>query len=217
MLKLRNRILQYGFNQTLRSTLLFSIKWIYKSSDFIILCICDHVPNLNVSIENIITGNLIDKWLRNGSLSEFEAIRMKKFIDKNCIGYYSEVENALAAWGFVQIEGEYQYGKSTYNLPKNVHMLKNLFVHPTFRGMSLGKGINEVRINGVPEGIIPCGFVIPENKYALRNLKMFGFEEYIRISNTTWFKKWKKQKITILKSNNITDILMQGFNQNTTL
>ena len=60
-------------------------------------------------------------------------------INNYCNGYYIEINNDIAAIGFVQTKGIYKYGNYFYKLPKNVHLLKNLFVKPKYRGMSLGK------------------------------------------------------------------------------
>ena len=92
-----------------------------------------------------------------------------------------------------------------------MHILKNLFVRPKFRGMSLGKHINKARINSIPDGYIPCGFVVPENRFAIRNLKMFGFEEYLTISNITLFKTFEKAKIKTLKNDEMTKLIISGF------
>ena len=90
-------------------------------------------------------------------------------------------------------------------------MLKNLYVKPKYRGRSLGKLINEARINNIPESYIPCVFVLPENRYAIRNLKMYAFEECLKVSHITWFKTIKKTKIKKLKNNKTAQLLLNGF------
>lgn len=216
-MKISNFYLQYGLIGLLKWVFYFFINPIYKNHKYNILVISKHLSKPEDPLVLKMTKNKISEWLKEGEIRDKESIRFNSFIENDCNGYYIEKENVLAAWGFIQTQGEYKYGEYLYKLPEKVHILKNLYVKPNFRGLSLGKQINEARINGIPNGVIPCGFVIPKNKYALRNLKMFGFEEYLSVSNVIWFKKWEKQRITILKSNNITDILMQGFNQNTTL
>ncbi|MFB0925839.1 MAG: GNAT family N-acetyltransferase, partial [Vicingaceae bacterium] len=127
------------------------------------------------------------------------------------IGYYIEINNELAAWGFVQTKGTYKYGSYFYDLPESVHMLKNLYVKPNYRGMSLGKKINEARINAIPEGCIPCVFVIPENKYAIRNLKLYGFQEQLKISHTSWFKKYTYTRLQLIHDTKLNKIIIKGF------
>jgi ribosomal protein S18 acetylase RimI-like enzyme len=212
-----NKIKQFGVIGGFRRFVYLILRPIFKIKSNIILAIPSHIPKHSDTSINILTENKIEDFFKSGSLTLAEADKFTTFLKLNCEGFYIEKENRLAAWGFNQCNGKYQYGSEEYIIPENVCVLKNLYVHPKFRGESLGKLMNDIRINQISIGKIPVGFVIPENKYALRNLKMFGFEEYIRISNTTWFNRWKKQRISILKSNNITDILMQGFNQNTTL
>ena len=90
-------------------------------------------------------------------------------------------------------------------------MLKNLFVKPNYRGLSLGKKINEARINAIPKGCIPCGFVIPENKYAIRNLKLYGFQEQLKISHTSWFKKYTYTRLQLIHDTKLNEIVIKGF------
>ena len=54
-------------------------------------------------------------------------------------GYYIEINNDIAAIGFVQTKGIYKYGNYFYKLPKNVHLLKNLFVKPQIQGNVIRK------------------------------------------------------------------------------
>ena len=49
--------------------------------------------------------------------------------------------------------------------------------------MSLGKKINEARINNIPSSCIPCVFVISDNRYAIRNSKMYGFTDLLSVKH----------------------------------
>ena len=89
--------------------------------------------------------------------------------------------------------------------------LKNLFVKPEFRGMSLGKKINEARINDIPSSCIPCVFVISDNKYAIRNLKMYGFKTQIIVNHYRFFKIYHRSKLKVLRRGGITTLILTGF------
>ena len=76
----------------------------------------------------------------------------------------------------------------------------------------VGKILNQARVNGVPNNCIPCVFVIPDNKYAIRNLKLCGFEEHLIISHTSWFKKYTYTRLNLFQDNYLNEIIIKGFN-----
>lgn len=211
-MKLLDLYKQYGIKSLIVRTFNKLVRPVYKVTEVIVFFIPNHRKKEIDNSVKIMTSDKVNNWLKYNFIDESEAEKFLKFLNSECIGYYIEVENELAAWGFVQINGNYQYEKYEYKLPCRVHMLKNLFVKSKFRGMSFGKLINEARINGMPDSYIPCGFVIPENKYAIRNLKKYGFQEIYMISHTCWFKKYTKTRFEILQNNKLNDILIKGFN-----
>lgn len=210
-MKFKDRIKQFGFVATLKNTFFFLIRNIVRVDSYIVLIIENHrCSSIDDRVFNI-TNEKIELWTKMGFISEKESTRFQKFLNLGSIGYYIEIQNELAAWGFVETKGSYQYGKYFYQIPESMHILKNLFVRPKYRGMSLGKYINEARINNVPDSFIPCGFVVPKNRYAIRNLKMYGFKEYLKISHISWFKSFKKIKIQILENNKSSQLIISGF------
>lgn len=205
------RIKQYGWLSCLKKYIFLAIiKSIFNNYKNIILIISNHRQDKK-SNAKIIDLHKIKKWANLNEINKIEEERFMFFLENNCKGYYIEVENKLAAWGFVQTKGTYKYGSYFYEIPEGVHVLKNLYVKPNFRGMSLGKKINETRINDIPDFCIPCGFVIPENRYALRNLKMYGFKEHLEISHTSWFKKYTKTTVQVIQKNKLNEIITKGF------
>ena len=210
-MQLRDRIRQFGYLSTLKTVFKTLLRPIFKISEFKILIIKNHKCTAVNGFVGLITSEKLNQWNEKNEIDGVEYERFSKFIKSNCIGYYIEIENELAAWGFVQTKGTYKYGSYFYNLPESVHMLKNLYVRPNFRGMSLGKKINEARINAIPEGCIPCGFVIPENKYAIRNLKLYGFQEQLKISHISWFKKYTYTRLQLIQDNKLNEIIIKGF------
>jgi GNAT superfamily N-acetyltransferase len=211
--KVTDRIKLFGVSGSLKRTFLFTFKPVFKRYSNIILVVPNHKSReyiYNDLVQEIHIKN-VNQWITKKIISDEEAIRFKLFLNNNCRGYYIEENNDLAAWGFVQTQGKYWYGQYCYNIPEGVHILKNLFVKPEYRGRSYGKLINEARINSIPSNYFPVGFVIPENRYALRNLKIFGFEEYLAVKHTSWFKRWDKMSIKIIQAGAISDKLSVGF------
>lgn len=205
------RLKQYGWLSFIKKYIFLGIiKPIYNENKNIVLIIRNHTKE-KYNLVEIIDLATIKKWANNNEINKIEEARFITFLENNCKGYYIEVDNELAAWGFVQTKGTYKYGSYFYEIPERVHVLKNLYVKPNFRGMSLGKKINETRVNAIPEGCIPCGFVIPENRYALRNLKMYGFKEHLEICHISWFKKYTKTRIQVIQENNLNEVITKGF------
>ncbi len=209
---LKNRFKQYGLKNGLkRLSLKFLSSFLIIKEDLILAQTTRIKSNSNSRIEQMKLTN-INSWLNDNIISIDEHKKFNYFLNKKCNGYYITDNNKLAAWGFVDSSGKYEYGgKYFYTIPLKVHILRNLFVKPEFRGKSFGKWINEARIANIPAECIPVGFVIPENRYALRNLKMFGFEEILFVQHFCWFNKWEKRKIKIIKKGKIADILLSGF------
>lgn len=215
MLNFNNRIKQYGVLNTLKSIFYYLLKPVLLKRNYEILIIENHRFSIEIDDVKTIDASILNQWLNTNQISSLEYNRFLNFINTDCLGYYIEVENKLAAWGFVQTKGKYKYGEYYFELPQNVQMLKNLYVKPHYRGMSLGKKINEARINGVPDSYIPCGFVIPENRFAIRNLKMHGFEVVLSVTHTKWFNSFTKTRIKTIRQGKCSKMLIGGFQNKT--
>ena len=153
------RVKQYGFFTSFkRYILLKTIELVYINYKNYLLTVPNHKKQEIDNNVKLLSKSKLDCLKEKKMLSDLDYNRYFKIINNNSIGYYIEIENNIAAVGFVQIKGIYKYGDYYFKLPNNVHMLKNLFVKPEFRGMSLGKKINEARINDIPSSCIPCVF-----------------------------------------------------------
>lgn len=206
-----NRLKQFGLASNLRAIPLYLLKPVLKINSNIVFAITIHKrSDLNTQVRHI-TYKQLDQFTLSNNLPQKELSRFKSFLDNDCKGYYIEDMGELAAWGFVQTTGKYQYAQYFYEIPKGCHVLKNLYVKPEFRGKSYGKLINEARINDIPTNYTPVGFVIPENRYAIRNLKIYGFEEYLIVRHISWFNRWQIRKIKILRKGEMSELLMEGF------
>tara|TARA_B100000780_G_C21049131_1_gene421238 strand:+ start:88 stop:729 length:642 start_codon:yes stop_codon:yes gene_type:complete len=210
-MKLLDLYKQFGVKGIIERVFNKLISPIYKSTEVIVLFISKERESETDSSVKLMTNEKVTEWLRNNYINDSEAKKFINFLASECIGYYIEINNELAAWGFVQTKGTYKYGSYFYDLPESVYMLKNLFVKPNYRGLSLGKKINEARINAIPKGCIPCVFVIPENKYAIRNLKLYGFQEQLKISHTSWFKKYTYTRLQLIHDTKLNEIVIKGF------
>lgn len=210
-MKLLDLYKQFGVKGIIERVFNKLISPVYKSTEIIVLLISKERESETDSSVKLMTNEKVTEWLRNNYINDSEAKKFINFLASECIGYYIEINKELAAWGFVQTKGTYKYGSYFYDLPESVHMLKNLYVRSKFRGMSLGKKINEARINAIPDGCIPCVFVIPENKYALRNLKLYGFQEQLKISHTSWFNKYTYTSLELIEDTKLNEIVIKGF------
>lgn len=201
---------QYGLYNTLIKIFFYMLKPFIRINSFIVLY---HRGTTNYENKlKLITKDKIEIWFNNQEINELDYNRFKNFVNKNCIGFYIEVENELAAWGFNQMSGKFIYGENySYNLPNNCYMLKNLYVKPQFRGKSLGPKINKARVDNKINKEIGLCFVIPENRYAMRNLKKIGCEESILVKYTIWFNKIYRRNIKVLNSNKISNNILKGF------
>ena len=209
--KIKNRIKEFGYIGSFKRFFYVLVRPIVRIKTNIVLAIPNHISKNKFDKTKLLNKNKINLLLKNGEINLDQANRFIRFLESNCYGFYNEKEEKLAAWGFIQNKGKYQYGMEEYQIPKEIYILKNLFVLPEYRGKSLGKFINTARINSIPNGCLPVGFVIPENRYALRNLKMLGFKEFILVEHAVWFNKWKRKKITVLQPGEIASKILKGF------
>lgn len=203
---------QYGIKNSIKRFFLRVISYFLNIKEDIILAQSIRKPISSDSRVKPMRMTDIDGWLDVKSITNDEYNKFKYFLNKNCTGYFIADDNILAAWGFVDSSGKYEYGGNyIYTIPHKVHILRNLYVKPEYRGKSYGKLINEARISGIPANCTPVGFVIPENRYAIRNLRIYGFEEYLMVRHISWFNRWQTRKIKILKHGEMSELLMEGF------
>ena len=137
--------------------------------------------------------------------------QLESFIPNNAYAVIVRIEKSIAGWGFVQKAGLSKYGGGDYIIQENTYLLKNLFVLPEYRGQSIGKAINMERINTIPNGVTPIVFVLTSNRFAIRNLEMFGFSKCVLIKDYLFFGRIHKRVIKKLNSGNIVDSIISGF------
>lgn len=196
---------QFGFYSTLIRLFKSIIRPVLISAEMIVVAIPGHRPIHTNSFSNVfrINKTTITEATKKGNLTINEINKIKQFFKEGSIGYYIEHGNKIAGYAFIQKQGIYQFGhKGQFNIPTRMMVLKNLYVLPEYRGKSLGKTLNEVRVSNIPQGYTPLGFVVKDNRYALRNLQEVGFQEIMIVRVVTYLRKWTKQYIVNVVNNN---------------
>lgn len=210
--KIHNTYKQFGLFYLVKSIFKRLITPIVSKTSFYILAIENHTPVKNEKNLKIIDVNNLEAFFNSGiKLSKQLKRQLTSFIPQNTIAIIIIKNNQIAGWGFVQQSGISKYGGYDYELPQDVRLLKNLYVEPGFRGKSIGKYINRARIDCMPKNTIPIVFVIPSNKFAIRNLEMYEFRKQVLVKDYSWFNKYHIRSIKVLGEMGITNIITSGF------
>lgn len=209
--KLVNTYKQFGFRYVFKAVLKRLLAPLLKTSEFYILAVEEHSPTTIPPLVKVYSNNSINELLQSQvNIPEALKRQISNFINESTlIVYLDDLE--VCGWGFVQTKGISDYARYKYYIPQKTQLLKNLYVNPVYRGRSIGKIINEQRLNCIPTSVTPTVFVMVSNKYAIRNLKMYGFEIQLKVKDTLWFNKIHKRKITIIKPGAISDLIKSGF------
>lgn len=211
MKKLRLLHKQFGSRYLFQVFIKRIVSPIKKSNSFYILVIENHIPQTLSSDVELIEQGMEDLFIQeNDHCSNDLKRQLKTFLLDETFAVVVKKKGKVAGWGFVQRSGVSMYAGNSYHIPKYTHLLKNLFVEPEYRGQSIGKTINRARINCIPEKTTPTVFVIPSNKFAIRNLEMYGFEKQVYVKNTLWLNKYTKRKIKLLKQGNVALTIEKG-------
>lgn len=213
MSKIYNTYKQFGFLYFIKVFFKRLITPIVKITSFYILAIENHIPKKNNEDIEVLNINNVDAFFKSGiELSKQLEQQLLSFLPQNTIAVLVLRDNRAASWGYVQQSGVSKYGGGyNYHIPSTTHLLKNLFVEPDFRGQSIGKHINEARINCIPEKTFPIGLVIPSNKFALRNLEMYGFRKQVFVKDYLWFNTYHTRSLKVLGQKEIANLIISGF------
>ena len=136
-----------------------------------------------------LTAERLERAAAAGELDESQARLLRGFIAEGSQGLCAEVDGRLAGYAWVQFAGEYRFGPSGRLLvpPKHANV-KNLMVLPAYRGCKLGQKLNAARLAMIPAGKIPVVFIIPENRYAIRNWETLGFQRVLQVRQARWIR-----------------------------
>lgn len=136
-----------------------------------------------------LTAERIERAAATGELDESQARLLRGFIAEGSQGLCAEVDGRLAGYAWVQFAGEYRFGPSgRLPIPPNHANLKYLMVLPAYRGCKLGQKLNAARLTMIPAGKIPVVFIMPENRYAIRNWEALGFQRVLQVRQARWLR-----------------------------
>jgi GNAT superfamily N-acetyltransferase len=209
-----NRVRQFGILASLIRIFKIVIKPIYRNSCYFILAIRNHRPDSYMVDSDIhfMTAEWIESIIKQETITKEHKFNLKKFLSQGCQGFMAEIDGRFAGYVFNQPAGECSFGyKGRFRIPPEMMLLRWLFVFSEFRGHSLGKKFVQAMIAATPADMIPITFVKADNRFALRNNKMYGFEEMLRATRTTWFGRWSTQKFEVLCDSEISRRLINGF------
>lgn len=116
------------------------------------------------------------------------------FLTHGCRGFAVIEQDRPAGSAWIQERGEYEFGKvGRMMIPDNCIIFKNLFVDPDFRGCGIAGKLDRARL-AATEGKLGVTFIIPENRYAIRNWQKLGMVRIGRVVLQRFFRgKWKLQ------------------------
>ena len=140
--------------------------------------------------ENVI--EISKKSLEKYSIPEKDYILFLKNLEAGDRGFAYIVDNVIAGSGWIQEQGEYVFGKvGRLRILRNMAILKNLFVYPQYRGRGIAAKLNQGQLAAIPQKTAVV-FIIPENRYAIKNWIKFGMKPYLSISMSSFLHgKWK--------------------------
>jgi ribosomal protein S18 acetylase RimI-like enzyme len=195
--KLKDRYLQFGIIAIIWRFFKRLLQPLVYLNTFNVLVVPEHIHNQDTELGiQKISKQKIQDYFANGELLENQREQLLKFLDEGCYGYFAKTNHGLAGFAIVQNNGIYSYSvMGKFDLRDHFGMLKNLYVFPSFRGKSIGKKLNFVRISGIEENKYPIGFVVGDNKYAIRNLELNGFEKTVKIKTYIFFRKFFIKRI----------------------
>jgi len=208
-----NRVRQFGFHTSLMQVICVVLRPVWRvNRDLILGVFPDHQqsPHNHPEIRDM-TVEMVESAAQKGELTQRDVNRLKGFLDQGCRGFMAEIDHRIAGYIFIQPEGIYPFCRGgTFQIPEGMMVLKNLLVFPEFRGRSLGKKLNQACIATIPKDQTPIVFVMAENRFAIRNFKMFGFEEILTVTRITWLGRWTRQSVNVLYDCEISRKLIRG-------
>lgn len=210
-----HRVRQFGLRAACAQVARAALRPVFEVKRDLVMIIPNHQPR-PVELPEIrpMAAEDVEAAAERGELDSRQRALLLGFLDEGSRGFLAEVDGRLAGYAFVQSAGVYQFaGSGRLRIPERVMVLKNLLVFPAFRGRSLGKRLNEARIAAIPAGATPAVFVMTENRVAIRNLTVFGFEETLIVRRATWFRRWTRQSAAVLRGGQACDSLLAGLDR----
>lgn len=192
--KIDSKIKQYGISYTLKQLFYSLIKFVYAQDSFVILSTDSKTADINSDI-NIIKLTSLEQFndllVDNKLVWDVKSSNIEAMLKREEIVFIIIDNHMICSYAAIQLNGKYNFGKNTVmNIPDGFIMFKNLYVSIDYRGKSLGKYLNIVRVNDSSDERIRIVFVQKENIIAIKNWYKLGFKEIVSINQTTLFKKF---------------------------
>jgi hypothetical protein len=211
-----NSYKQFGLFQSLSHIILRVISKLYYVQRMYVYVIpyfknYDYIDDeIKVFNKSVVSGLLKDEVI---STVEFD--KFNSFLNMDMRGFYILKDKQLAGYSWIQYGGDYNLCKwLSINITKQFAVFRNLYVNPQFRGLSLGKRLNKIRLANIDPEIIPVGFVIAENKYAKRNLEKYGFQTAVQLNYKRFFSVFKIVKHKFILKNELAVDLFDSISYN---
>lgn len=206
------RVRQYGLRVAVSQLFRAVFRRIYEVNRDTVFIIPDFAgcTNQDLSI-TVLSRQRIEQYFVSGELDGTQARLLTGFIDEGCIGVCAEVNGKLAGYAWVQLEGVYSFGRTgRMTIPPQHAVFKNLFIMPEFRGQRLGQKLVDARLSLCTPGSIPMTFIMPENRYSIRNWHKHGAKPVIAVIRWRWLGgKWQ-MRLTRLSDHTQTDALLKA-------
>ena len=210
-----DRVRQYGFPSAIAQAFRALVRPVYRIDRNIVFIIPDFAgQEFDDSLIRPITRETIQEACRDGDLSPDEARLLGGFLDEGSRGVHAEIDGRLAGYAWVQCEGEYRFGRTgRLTIPPKCAFTKYLFVLPQFRGRKLGQKLNAARLALVPADRVPVVFIIPDNRYAIRNWEEYGFRPVLEVRQSRWLGGRWKTRVTRLSECAKADALLEAITE----
>jgi GNAT superfamily N-acetyltransferase len=186
--KITNRYRQFGGRAATRQLVGILLRPVCRRDAFTVFYIpdfagipCDDPDILPLDAERV--GRAAER----GELTVQETALLTECIATGCKGFCVERDGKLAGYAWVQFSGAYAYGGTgTLEIPQNAGVIKDVFVCSEYRGQGIGRKLTAACLGAIPAGHLPLVMSIPENRYAIRNWRRYGFVAGWSIRRTKW-------------------------------
>lgn len=188
--KIINRVRQFGLQATLLQILRAVFRGLYHFNEDIIFINTKYGEDFHLDpCIKPLTYDVLQRVSNKKILDDTTIQLLSGFIAEGSHGVCAIIEGKFAGYAWIQYNGIYRFGRSgRMAIPKGYAVLKNLYVLPEFRGHRLGRKLNEARLSLIPANCVPVVFILPENRVAIRNWEIFGFQKALQIKCWRWFK-----------------------------
>ena len=198
--KIRQDLKQFGVYHTLRHIFFRIIRPFYWRHDTILFA-------MKSSGGNSFPDDVVD--LQHSNLEELdnitpaEKIFFSALLDAGNSGVAVIANKQLCGSAWIQEKGLYSFGKvGKMRIPEECAVVKNVYVNPAFRGRGIGGKLDQVCLSRCA-GKTVFAFIIPENRFAIRNWKKHGMQPVLSIRLERFFKGKYQIKLQNIPSGSV--------------